>query len=413
MTDTAVGGLESAARPAVPPPGSRPARFPTFDGYRAIAASIVVVTHVTFMARINDIGWFGPYAARLDIGVAVFFLISGFLLYRPFVAAHLSGAPLPNVRRYFRRRFLRIFPAYWLCAAVVFYGFGFHRPETFGDAVIFFGLLQIYSQSHILGGIQQAWSLCTEISFYVFLPFWALLLRGLARRVSRIEAKVLVELAALAVLFAGGVAFKWWVLVSRPEDFGTMGSWLPSYFDHFALGMGLAVLSVRGSLVPRRSARAWLDRRGAAVACWVAALVLFWVVAEHSGLALNPFADPPTRAENLRRHLLYGFASLCFLVPGVFGNQDRGLVRRFLRNPVLQWLGLVSYGIYLWHEAWIDRFFRWTGHEPFTGHGWSLFAFAFAASVAAAAVSYYALERPVLSLKERRPRRRVEPVAVP
>ena len=103
MTEVAVGGLESAAEPK-PDAG----RFPCFDGFRAAAALSVLLLHVAGSSgatqRNRDLG---PYLARLDVGVAVFFLISGFLLYRPFVDAHIAGGRAPATLAFFRRRFLR------------------------------------------------------------------------------------------------------------------------------------------------------------------------------------------------------------------------------------------------------------------------------------------------------------------
>src|SRR5580692_8201663 len=100
--------------PEAPAP-RRPPRFPAFDGLRAIAAITVVGVHVSFVAGLtgSNLG-VGKYTARLEIGVSVFFLISGFLLYRPFVVAHLAAAPKPRTGAFWLRRLLRIVPAYWL-----------------------------------------------------------------------------------------------------------------------------------------------------------------------------------------------------------------------------------------------------------------------------------------------------------
>ena len=88
MTDAA--GLESAARTG------RATRFPAFDGIRAVAALAVLTTHVAQANGTNTHSRIGAFTARLDVGVAVFFLISGFLLYRPFVVARLAGSPAPR-----------------------------------------------------------------------------------------------------------------------------------------------------------------------------------------------------------------------------------------------------------------------------------------------------------------------------
>ena len=131
----AAGGAAPAAGRAVSPPkhalstepapiapgpeaavAPRPPRFPAFDGLRAIAAVTVVVVHVSFVSGLTPRNphAVGMYTARLEIGVSVFFLISGFLLYRPFVVAHLAGAPRPRTGAFWLRRLLRIVPAYWL-----------------------------------------------------------------------------------------------------------------------------------------------------------------------------------------------------------------------------------------------------------------------------------------------------------
>ena len=120
----------------------------------------------------------GMYTARLEIGVSVFFFISGFLLYRPFVVAHLAGAPKPRTG------------AFWLAAAAA------DRPRLLAGpvhhhVVLHVGpgigpggwmayprhylFLQIYIPSQDLKGISAAWSLCVEMTFYLFIPLYAAL----------------------------------------------------------------------------------------------------------------------------------------------------------------------------------------------------------------------------------------------
>ena len=88
-------------------------RFPCFDGLRAIAALAVVVYHVTTIYNIETLHYdTWQWTQRLgNFGVSTFFLISGFLLYRPYVAAHFSGRPTPRLIPFWGRRALRIYPA--------------------------------------------------------------------------------------------------------------------------------------------------------------------------------------------------------------------------------------------------------------------------------------------------------------
>src|SRR5687767_14314678 len=94
-------------------------RFPLFDSLRAIAAILVLCSHAAIFAGATDPGSaVQPYAARLGVGVAIFFVISGFLLYRPFLHSQVTGNPRPRLLSYGLGRFLRIFPPYWVALTV-------------------------------------------------------------------------------------------------------------------------------------------------------------------------------------------------------------------------------------------------------------------------------------------------------
>ena len=157
----------------------REPRFPLLDSVRAIAALSVLVFHASFWSKITLTGSaLAPFLTRLDVGVAIFFVLSGFLLYRPFVRAHLQGTPEPRAVAYGWRRALRILPAYWLALTVI--ALVVPKPDTFqaDHAVVYYGFLQIYGDL-VFGGISQAWTLCVEVTFYAMLPLWALAMRRL------------------------------------------------------------------------------------------------------------------------------------------------------------------------------------------------------------------------------------------
>ena len=157
--------MSEPAEPAVAPPPGNP-RFPLFDSLRAIAALSVVAFHVTAISQVSGTpqpgGWSGDLLRQLAGGVTVFFLISGFLLYRPFVVARLGGRPL-RARDFARRRILRIVPAYWvaLTALAIYPGLtGVFTSHWW----VYYGYLQVYSAGTIDKGLPPAWSLCTEVT---------------------------------------------------------------------------------------------------------------------------------------------------------------------------------------------------------------------------------------------------------
>src|SRR5262249_58273175 len=108
----------------------------------------------------------------------------------------------PDTLPYLRRRFLRIFPAFWLVFTVVLLvpslrGITYKRP-SFGGLVAHYTLTNIYFHNHVLGPVQQSWTLATELSFYVFLPIYAFCIRKLGRSpISRLR----VELGGVAFLY--------------------------------------------------------------------------------------------------------------------------------------------------------------------------------------------------------------------
>ena len=163
----------------------RATRFPLFDSLRAIAALAVFGTHSYFALRNNAPSDLRPYAARLDVGVYIFFVISGFLLYRPFVRARLRGGGPPSTGATRWRRLLRIGPAYWVALTVVALWLGYSYVFEPENAVWFYPFGQSYRPGLVIGGLTQAWSLSVEAAFYVMLPLYAFAMRSLAVRGER------------------------------------------------------------------------------------------------------------------------------------------------------------------------------------------------------------------------------------
>jgi peptidoglycan/LPS O-acetylase OafA/YrhL len=374
------------------------------DSLRAIAALSVLVAHTSFLSGANVGAWYGDYLARLNVGVTIFFLLSGFLLYRPFVSARLGERDRPRIRDYARRRILRILPAYWLALTVLAIWPGL--PQMWGDHDwAYYLLLQIYFPDWTLGGLLAAWSLAVEISFYAALPLLVLLMERPFMGRTR-AAKIRSELILLTVLYLSTILFR--VLVRANESAipdSNLYFTLAGNFDWFALGMFLALASVWVAGMERPPAPVRLVERLPSLS-WLVAGVLFWAIATQMGIGPE-FPQAYTSEEWLYEHLFYGAIAFFLLLPAVFGDARGGLPRVILRNRVLAWLGLISYGIFLWHQPIVDEVAkRDFGDWRFVGVTLATFVIA----SACAAVSYYVLERPLLRFKHRSPKRR-DPVS--
>ena len=234
--------------------GARRERLAGFDGLRALAALAVLIGHFGVVTQLNLLSPLRHYLGRLDIGVPVFFVISGFLLYRPFVDSHLGRTRRASLRTYLKHRALRIYPAYWL--ALIGALLIVRQPRSPGDLLSWFTLIHLYWPGHLPAGLQQSWSLAVEVSFYALLPAWAWFLRrraaadrgrpGAARGCIGLAGFVAVSWAYRLLLLKGGY--------DRP--FGPL-AWLPAYLDQFAFGMLLALVTAPAFRQSRVGQRTW------------------------------------------------------------------------------------------------------------------------------------------------------------
>jgi peptidoglycan/LPS O-acetylase OafA/YrhL len=363
--------------------------------HRALAALFVVTTHVAFATGWVQADAVGHLMSRLDWGVTIFFLLSGFLLYRPWARAALEASAPPRVLPYLWRRGLRILPAYWLLVVVVLLllpqAEGPHPVRTW---LSYLGLLQTYSPDRLVEGLTHTWSLGAEVAFYLALPViaWAVTRRwrGDADRSAR------VQLVGLALVAAAGLA----TTVVRGSQLWPdprLGLWLPSFLDWFALGMAAAVIHERRRLgEPGPRMRRLLTLADDTVPCLVVAASL--LVAASTPLA-GPYALEPAPAWSVVvRHVLYGVAAALFLAPGMLGVR-RDLWHRALDSRPVQALGRWSYGIFLWHLAVMWTLIGITGLPLFRGGAWWLLPTTVAVTVVVAAVSWRLVEKPASRLR--------------
>lgn len=375
-------------------------RVGALDGVRACAAVGVLVFHCAsgegFLSNLP-----GSMAVVVSLAetfgnfcVAVFFMLSGYLLFREFVRKLLFDQARTRLPHYFERRFLRIYPAYWV--ATIGWILVIGAPRVAGDA---FGILTLTERQLVprplFLGLSVTWTLYVEVAFYVFVPlFSGLVWLGCRKRSTNIRlAVVLGSLLGLVVVAHLWIGF---VSASAPLDFRLRMN-LPPFLGWFALGMALCVASVwrgagrrlPGALVQMAN-RPWFCLSISALA-WVTIAII----------ETDFFARGVVRGESTTefqaRIFLQGIAAFFALLPFVLGDRPSRL-RSVIGHPRLAWVGVVSFGVYLWHPIIIQMVAESLPMQTeFVGF-LLLVAIVLPASIVAGWVSFRVIEKPALSL---------------
>jgi peptidoglycan/LPS O-acetylase OafA/YrhL len=424
----------SATTTAAAPPLAKH-DLPVLEGFRGLAAIMVVVTHVGFTSGVvsSEGAWAG-WLSRLDFGVALFFLLSGFLLFRPFIQAAYGTRPAVDVRSYIRRRYVRIYPALLLVLVANYLLMPEARDEPLSLWVETLFLVQNYPNSFLnqLPGLVQTWSLVVEVSFYLLLPGLAYLVLGGGRSLATATARLVrqreqassglssspvtrraartaqrpsaakrllgpaadpVVLAAMRPAIVLGaftlLAITWRTGYSISSNgYGRQLLWLPAFLDWFAAGMALAWIRERPMPVPQ-PIRILANMPGV---CWSLCLAGYWLVTtEKIG---GPFGlEGATTASNIAKHLIYLVLATLMLLPAIFGDSRAGW-RTTAMHPVMTWLGQISFGVFLWHPMLMETAIRVLRIPPFTGKFWLILVLTLASSLVAGTLSWKYLEEP-------------------
>ena len=363
---TAAGDVDQGGLEAV----SSRDRIPSLTGIRALAALLVIGTHAAYTTGKYTHGYAGLLLSRMEIGVSIFFVLSGFLLFVPWVRAAQAGTSAPSLRRYGWHRIRRIMPAYVVAVLGAFVLYHFHDAGP-NPGHSWYGLLrnltltQIYTDgymfSHIHQGLTQMWSLAVEVSFYVALPIIGyLVLTVLCRRRWRPR----LALAGLAVCAL--ISPAWMVYVHTAQHLPDGARlWLPGYLAWFIGGMMLAVLAAMG------------------VRCyWFIALPLvvvsYFIVS--TPVAGEATTSPTGLAEAVVKTIFYAVIATLIVAPPALG--DRGAYERLLSSRPMVWLGEISYEIFLVHlmimELAMTQVLHW---RVYTGNAAVLFAVTLALTI--------------------------------
>ncbi len=384
-----------------------PNRLLGADFVRASACILVLVHHLAQrMSHDADMGaleWLRTFVHLGGYGVAAFFVLSGFLLARPFWQALELSQPMPSLRTYALRRAARILPGFWLALTVTFVlSFTVFGAPFDGELVLrYLAGAATLADWHWLTFFPvevnpPLWSISFEVTAYLLLPFGFLLLFPIA---TKLKPKWLLPLFWPAVI--GLALLAHWLFMSlypidsarRGWEFGLVGGakfWMPRYnpfafFAMFAIGAWAAGLQV-----------IWLKSRSF-VFDVIAVLAMAWIVERLAARLPLGWDD------------LYGlgipYDFPWFVLPlGLFlgVSPSTVLLGRLLDNRVVRYVAMISFGIYIWHYLLLEMarafFFPelalWTATEP--GRFALGIGLVTVLSLAAAHVSYNWLEAPII-----------------
>jgi len=357
------------------PPEAAPARARQLDSLRAFAVAAVIISHtIPLNYRIGEFQFdeIGGFAVHL------FFVLSGFLITGQLLAEnerrreHGYGV-LGLLKAFYARRALRLLPAYYLalCGAwlidlrTVRSEFGWHALQLTN---VYFGLDQ---EAEIISPVGHLWSLSMEWQFYLVWPLIVLLCRP----------RGLVAVTAGLFLFSFVARFE-----TLPLPAALYLSAIPASLDSLSLGAMLAIALARSWPIERVSG--WL---GWSLLASIVMTVLRMAGYADLGWGLEPYA--------------HEFMNLFFvlLVYRAYVGMD-GPAGRVLDNPGLQYTGLISYGIYLYHQyimsSYLGASLRLFGYLPLE-YGWQLSIALFVVTWIVSHYSWIWFEQPINNFRHR------------
>ena len=350
--------------------------LPQLDGLRAFAVAAVFLVHYTGHPLLHavDPGF---------LGVRLFFVLSGFLITRILLTARDGPGTLgEDLQRFYVRRSLRIFPAYYLLVAVLYALDVEPMRASVGWHLGYLSNVWYARIDTLWGSFSPFWTLAVEEQFYLV---WPLLLLACPPRHTR---------AVIAGAVALGVAFRAGALGFGYSPFQS-GVLTPACLD--ALGLG-ALLGLTWHEAGPEDGTPWIARSGLAFGVPLAALV----VAADAGLRFHEHASAPLIRDVL---LVVKQPLVCWAfvwVVDAAARGFRGLTGRVLLARPVQYAGKISYGLYLYHAPMADVVAMGARAlsipQPTGTMG---FVLKVGLSVGVAALSWKFVEAPVVALKKR------------
>lgn len=391
-------GEDSRVGPSVRP------RLLGLDLLRAVAAWLVLLSHVAFWTGAGAEGVVGGLAVRGELGVAVFFTLSAFLLSAPFVRRQLGEDARWSLGIYALRRTARIMPAYLLALAAVviaaaLIGGAAASVLDPGTVLVHLVIGQGWT-GRTFQSFTQTWSLTTEVTFYLLLPLVALALARLTKGDSPASSARRMLLACAVIGGAGLVTQAFAGLLPSAHAAGILAT---SAFGHaawFALGAAVTIVVEAERAGHPVSERPAIEMLRTSPGTLLTMAGVLWLVAS------TPLAGPrglmaSSGSESLGAEILYGLVALCLLLAAT----SRGVNEFLAASPfagVSRWLGDISYALFLWHVLVLQVVFALLDLHLFDAPFVLTLVLVTVVSVGLAHLSWTLVERRALALAHRR-----------
>lgn len=352
------------------------------DGLRAFAISAVIVAHYTtifpkpYGQKFND--FFGAF------GVTLFFVLSGFLIIRILIDNKESAQTNAFIlRQFYIRRFLRIFPLYYLAILV---GWVLDVPNCREHVVA----LLTYVANWVPGPPQadlerysHLWSLGVEEQFYIFFPVVFLWIKK--------EHTKKFLLALIAFAFVSRIAI---IILNAYTGNSAQNNWMahrftPCCLDAFAIGGLLAF--ARYYYYAKTKAFFLTNNWTLPLLGMLAASALLWMMDTREGVLsyINVMFNRP----------LLATASIFMVGKAAFSGYQK-LQKRLLENKVVVYVGKISYGLYVYHFIIPYLILLMTPYMPTLISQMNPKVLSIISSLAIASISWFVFEKPINDLKK-------------
>jgi peptidoglycan/LPS O-acetylase OafA/YrhL len=383
-------------------------RIPGADGLRAIACLLVVWHHTAQKLNPENasplIGALHFLGMRGEVGVSLFFVLSGCLLSLPFWSSFVNKKAFPSIKRYSIHRAARIAPAFWLnliaCNILAIWLFNLDfNWQKFSSGFLFINSYHYstFFPSEINGPL---WSIGLEVSCYVLLPLVLFVIFKAAKKVAFAVTWLVAVIVSLQILNPQIIQVFMTDNIEKGWQFGIDGGakqWLPywnigSFFTQFLIGSLAALIVVHLRSKQRATRRVFDIGFLASIAAATLVVIVRLTPGVPDTLTQQPYVSP--------------FFALCVASALVFASHSV-YAARLLDNRLFTWLAKLSFGIYLWHVVVMEIISRkFIANYVYAGindvaHWMLISAVVLLVSITIAAASWRWLESPILKAMRR------------